>query len=398
MFPATLPLCRHMMARRWLYSTNAKDIGTLYLIFSVFTGLLGTAFSVLIRLELSAPGNQYLAGNHQLYNVVATTHGIMMIYFMVVPSMAGFGNYMAPVLVGAPDMFVRFMSTQKNPEPINPGWLAGVFEGDGYAWVPQKTSSGKQHSPRIEITFSSEDYPVAVMLQTRLGGTIRFIGKGACRLVISKQSDVIAFVWLIANYMRTPKIVQIQKLCTWFTQNTNFVVPTLLKLDGRPLSETGWLAGFIDADGSFYIRISPGTPNERVAVRMVIEQRTIDNKTGMSYTPIMEMIASFFMINLTVRLHNNGISYHCVSVTSMVGFKILENYLNRHELLMSKRFNWLDTHRCFELMQKGEHLTEMGRHEAAKLKANMNTKRTVFDWSHLNRFLDRIHLRITKLS
>ncbi len=72
------------MAIRWLFSTNAKDIGTLYLVFSVFTGLLGTAFSVLIRLELSAPGNQYMGGNHQTYNVVATTHGIIIIYFMVV--------------------------------------------------------------------------------------------------------------------------------------------------------------------------------------------------------------------------------------------------------------------------------------------------------------------------
>lgn len=72
------------MASRWLYSTNAKDIGTLYLMFAVFTGLLGTAFSVLIRLELSAPGSQYLNGDHQLYNVIRTTHGIMMIYFMVV--------------------------------------------------------------------------------------------------------------------------------------------------------------------------------------------------------------------------------------------------------------------------------------------------------------------------
>ena len=92
------------MASRWLYSTNAKDIGTLYLMFAVFTGLLGTAFSVLIRLELSAPGSQYLNGDHQLYNVIRTTHGIMMIYFMVVPAMAGFGNYLAPLLVGAPDM------------------------------------------------------------------------------------------------------------------------------------------------------------------------------------------------------------------------------------------------------------------------------------------------------
>jgi cytochrome c oxidase subunit 1 len=89
---------------RWLYSTNAKDIGTLYLILAVFTGLLGTAFSVLIRAELSAPGSQYLGGDHQLYNVVATSHGIIMIYFMVVPAMAGFANYVAPVLVGAPDM------------------------------------------------------------------------------------------------------------------------------------------------------------------------------------------------------------------------------------------------------------------------------------------------------
>mgnify|MGYP002651556218 CR=1 FL=1 len=89
---------------RWLFSTNAKDIGTLYLIYAVFTGLLGTAFSVLIRLELSAPGSQILAGDYQLYNVVITAHGLIMILFMVVPAMAGFANYMVPVLIGAPDM------------------------------------------------------------------------------------------------------------------------------------------------------------------------------------------------------------------------------------------------------------------------------------------------------
>lgn len=59
---------------RWLLSTNAKDIGTLYLIYAIFAGLAGTAFSVLIRLELSAPGSQFLAGDHQLYNVILTAH------------------------------------------------------------------------------------------------------------------------------------------------------------------------------------------------------------------------------------------------------------------------------------------------------------------------------------
>ena len=66
----------------WYLSTNAKDIGTLYLIFALFSGLLGTAFSVLIRMELSGPGVQYIADN-QLYNSIITAHAILMIFFMV---------------------------------------------------------------------------------------------------------------------------------------------------------------------------------------------------------------------------------------------------------------------------------------------------------------------------
>jgi len=71
-----------LWTERWLLSSNAKDIGTLYLIFAVFSGLLGTAFSILIRLELSGPGVQYIADN-QLYNAIITAHAILMIFFMV---------------------------------------------------------------------------------------------------------------------------------------------------------------------------------------------------------------------------------------------------------------------------------------------------------------------------
>lgn len=93
-----------LWTERWFLSSNAKDIGTLYLIFALFSGLIGTAFSVLIRLELSGPGVQFIDDN-QLYNSIITAHAIVMIFFMVMPALiGGFGNFLLPLLVGGPDM------------------------------------------------------------------------------------------------------------------------------------------------------------------------------------------------------------------------------------------------------------------------------------------------------
>ena len=262
-------------------------------------------------------------------------------------------NYILPIQCGAVDMasfkfknynkklkkffFKKYYSSvyiKKNIKEENLGfYLAGLIEGDGYISITNK------NNVILGITFNIKDQTLAEKL-------LKFLGKGyiikrktnSIELRFSDKITLYKIINIINGKFRTPKIDQLQKVIT-FLNTKYFMDINRLPLDSSLLNLNSWLAGFIDADGYFYIRYS----SKQITCNFSLEQRIIYPKTQKSYYNILNQISLFLKIKLVIRNRvNKKNSYYIIKVENQKSLKLLINYLNNYPLLSSKYLDFLD--------------------------------------------------------
>lgn len=268
-------------------------------------------------------------------------------------------------------------------------YLAGLIEGDGNIWTSKvlKSPKGRVNNPCIGFAFHKNEVPLFKHIKDIFGtGSLYQVKIGnTCAYRIYEKKTLIKLINLINGKFRTPKIQYLHKAIDRVNLIHNLNIPKL-PLDNSSLESNPWLSGFTDADGNFYINLGGvyGLNNSKTKGRVIcafsISQKVIDNRIGISCVPFMTEIANLFECKITY-LYDN-------SMRLLVGANskqyIIKNYFDKYPLMTSKYLNYLSFLEGTYYL--GKRLTDQEIIEIRKIKNSMNTKRTFYNWDHLNNF------------
>ena len=276
-------------------------------------------------------------------------------------------------------------------------YLAGLIEGDGHIAVQDVNTQKVVHRPKIIIAFNIHDKPLTEKLNTKLnvGKVIDKSETGHVLLQILAKEEVLKIINLINGFMRTPKIEALHRAINWINQKDNSSIPCL-GLDTSPLNSNAWLTGFSDADGCFSITTYDRKKNGvflrtsvqtffRIEVKQDYSRDVTLEQGESSFFHIMSEISHFLTVNLYTRTRKteNKIFYaFAVVAHNSKSHEILREYFSKFPLYSSKYLAYKDW--CLvQKLHKGS-LTKENLEKIKEIKNQFNSKRKVFDFSHLN--------------
>lgn len=263
-------------------------------------------------------------------------------------------------------------------------YIAGLIEGDGSIILPYNTrsSKGKLNYPSVQIVFQAKDFPLVTLLCRIIGhGSIYKKRQSAVYIyTINNFQGLVILVQLINGKMRGHKFNQLNKLIDYLNNKTPGLNIDKMHLDKSPLNKNSWLAGFIEADGSFQIRTSLTSKQPRLGLSFELSQSRW-SKNGDSTLGIMEMIASFLEISVNFIREDRKYPQYRIRTSSIYTNNILRDYLDKFPLYGSKYLDYKDWCQILSYFEKDTHWQNID--EICKLKSQMNQSRNLFQWDHL---------------
>jgi hypothetical protein len=268
-------------------------------------------------------------------------------------------------------------------------YLTGLIEGDGSIIVPktERSSKGKLNYPSIQITFHLKDLPLALLIQKNLGygSLIRKKGLNAYTLYINDNKGILSLVNLLNGNMRTPKIYSLYNLIDWLNNKDPNLKIIKLPLNNNCLSKDAWLSGMIESDGHFSVRTSIKSKYTKIECKFELSQRQKDH-LGNSNELFLANIAKFLNISLKNTREKTNHPQYRLRTTSLETNFLLVNYLNEFPLFGSKYLDYNNWKEILNLFKTRLKYSQENLDKVLNLKSEMNDKRTIFVWNHLNNF------------